>query len=81
MTRSCLIALVLCSFAGLGRAQWVDLFNGRDLEGWRRVNGEAPFTVEDGAIVGTSVTGSPNSFLATERQFRDFVLEVDSSDF
>ena len=77
MTRSCLIALVLCSFAGLGRAQWVDLFNGRDLEGWRRVNGEAPFTVEDGAIVGTSVTGSPNSFLATERQFRDFVLEFE----
>jgi Domain of Unknown Function (DUF1080) len=54
---------------------WEPLFNGRDLTGWRQVNGTAPYTVVDGAIVGTTVPGSPNSFLATEKTYGDFVFE------
>lgn len=56
---------------------WTDLFNGEDLSGWHQVNGEAPYTVEDGAIVGTTVPDSPNSFLATEQQYGDFILELE----
>ena len=55
---SSLAAGVLCANDG-----WVDLFNGRDLSGWRQVNGTAPFAVVEGTIVGTTVAGSPNSFL------------------
>ena len=44
---------------------WESLFNGNDLSGWEQVNGSAPYKVEDGAIVGTTVMNSPNSFLAS----------------
>ena len=59
-------------------AQWVELFNGETLEGWRPINGAAPFTVEDGVIRGTNVFDSPNSFLATDESYSDFVLEFES---
>ncbi len=54
------------------------LFNGEDLSGWQVVNGTAPYTVEDGIIVGTCVTGTPNSFLCTEETFGDFILSFDA---
>lgn len=56
---------------------WVSLFNGKDLTGWRQINGVAKYEVEDGVIVGTTVTGSPNSFLCTEKLYADFELEFE----
>lgn len=56
---------------------WVMLFNGEDLTGWEQVNGTAQYQVVDGAIVGTTVTNSPNSFLATKNKYGDFILEFD----
>jgi len=56
---------------------WTSLFDGKTLNGWKRVAGTANFTVEDSAIVGTSVAGSGNTFLITQQQFSDFVLEFD----
>ncbi len=54
------------------------LFNGEDLSGWVVKNGEAPFTVEDGVIVGRCVTGTPNTFLCTEEEFSDFILTFEA---
>ena len=48
---------------------WQKLFNGKDLTGFKQLNGEAPYWVEDGCLVGTSVTGQPNSFMATEQEY------------
>ncbi len=56
---------------------WKNLFNGKDLKGWKSVAGTATFEVEDGMIVGTAVAGSPNTFLITEEIFGDFILELD----
>lgn len=56
---------------------WVSLFNGKDLKGWKQVNGTAKYRVENGEIVGTTVHNSPNSFLATEKDYGDFVLEFE----
>lgn len=56
---------------------WVRLFNGTDLEGWEQKGGAAKYTVEDGAIVGTSVPNTDNSFLCTKQQFGDFILEFE----
>ncbi len=53
------------------------LFNGENLDGWVQRGGTAVYTVEDGAIVGTTVLGTPNSFLCTEQTYGDFVLELD----
>ena len=79
---------VLIAFAVMGLAisasgfaadddGWVDLFNGKDLDGWEVKNGKATYRVEDGAIVGTSAPNSPNTFLCTKKHFGDFVLEFE----
>ncbi|MBL8267729.1 DUF1080 domain-containing protein [Steroidobacter sp.] len=57
---------------------WQPLFDGKSLTGWRLVNGSASYEVSDGAIVGTTQAGSPNSFLATDRTYGDFVLEFEA---
>lgn len=56
---------------------WQNLFNGKDLTGWKPLNGKAPFEVKNGEIVGTTVHKQPNSFLATEKNYGDFLLEFD----
>lgn len=57
---------------------WVQLFNGKDLTGFKQLNGQAPYRVEEGCLVGQSVTGQPNSFMATEQEYGDFILEFES---
>ncbi|HJT73445.1 MAG TPA: DUF1080 domain-containing protein [Chitinophaga sp.] len=72
-------AILMSSFA-LGqqkKGQWQTLFNGKNLNGWKQVNGTATYEAKDGVITGTSVTGSPNSFLATEKDYGDFILELE----
>lgn len=54
------------------------LFDGKTLHGWRQCNGSASYAAADGAIVGTTVEGSPNSFLCTEKEYGDFVLEFET---
>ncbi len=56
---------------------WVKLFDGKSLAGWVQRGGKAKYAVEDGCIVGRSVPNTPNSFLCTERDYGDFVLELD----
>lgn len=53
------------------------LFNGKDLSGFTQLNGKAPFRVEKGCLVGTTVKGQPNSFLATTEEYGDFILEFE----
>jgi hypothetical protein len=56
---------------------WQQLFNGKDFTGFVQLNGEAPYRVEEGCMVGTSVMGQPNSFMATEQSYGDFILEFE----
>jgi hypothetical protein len=56
---------------------WAPLFDGKTLAGWKTYGGQAPYEVEDGAIVGTMILETRNSFLATEKEFGDFVLEME----
>lgn len=80
--------LVLCAAAvsvGPGRADaaagdgvpWQSLFDGKTLEGWVQRGGKAKYTVGDGAIVGTTVPNTPNSFLCTRKNYGDFILELE----
>jgi hypothetical protein len=61
------------------RAQsgWAPLFNGTDLSGWYVCNGKAPYTVENGEVVGRTVVDSPNSFLCSKEKYGDFILEYE----
>jgi len=58
-------------------SDWTPLFDGVSLNGWKQVNGTAPYSVENGSIQGRTVLGSPNSFLATEKDYSDFILELE----
>ena len=58
-------------------SDWIELFNGTNLDGWVHLNGSHTYTVEDSTIVGRTVEGSKNSFLCTTREFDDFELEVE----
>jgi len=70
-------ALALPSWAQ--ESTWQQLFNGIDLSGWQELNGNHIWEVKEGMIVGRTVPGQPNGFLCTDRQFGDFVLELEVS--
>lgn len=74
---ACASFLLLAS--ALAAGPWQPLFNGRDLTGWRvaETGGKAPYAIEQGAIVGTTIRETPNSFLATEQTYGDFILEFE----
>jgi hypothetical protein len=55
---------------------WVPLFDGKTLDGWKVEGGYASYKVEDGAIVGSTAVGSPNTFLC-KGDFKDFELELE----
>lgn len=56
--------------------EWTPLFDGKTLEGWTVRGGTAKYEAKDGTIVGTTVEGSPNTFLC-KGDFRDFILELE----
>lgn len=77
-----LVASLLATFASADEETFRPLFNGEDLSGWVQRGGKATYTIDAEAeggpqIIGTSVAGEPNSFLCTERDYDDFVLEFE----
>jgi hypothetical protein len=56
---------------------WTPLFNGKNLDGWVQRGGKALFEAKDGEIVGTVVANTANTFLCTEKNYGDFVLELE----
>lgn len=75
--------LILCALCVAAIAQvraqekWEELFDGKTLTGWTRMGGKADFRVIDGTIVGTTAPDTPNSFLCTEREYGNFILELE----
>jgi hypothetical protein len=69
--------LSLAFAAAAADPAWVPLFDGKTLNGWEVCNGSAKYQVENGVIVGTTVEGSPNSFLCTKAEYGDFELEFE----
>ena len=65
------LALALPAAAG-----WKPLFNGKDFTGWEQV-GKALWTIEGGAIVGSSDPANPGTgWLVTEQEYSDFRLRL-----
>ncbi|TNJ43081.1 DUF1080 domain-containing protein [Tamlana fucoidanivorans] len=79
MNKRILSAIIMLSFVVMAGAQGksIELFNGKNLKGWKVLNGTAEYHVEDGAIVGVSKMGTPNTFLATKKEYTNFILEYD----
>jgi hypothetical protein len=71
-----MVAIVTIS-AWAQEPKWENLFNGRNLRGWEKLNGTAEYKIEDNAIVGISKMNTPNTFLATKKMYSDFILEFE----
>ena len=74
------IVLVLTAWGRLPAdegPEWKPLFDGKTLDGWEVKGGFAKYEVADGMIVGTTVEGSPNTFLCTKKSYGDFILELE----
>ncbi|MBH55090.1 MAG: hypothetical protein CMI18_12195 [Opitutaceae bacterium] len=63
--------------ASHGDHGWKQLFNGKTLAGFGVVQGFANYYVEDGAILGRTADGSPNTFLTTYDKYGDFELKFE----
>lgn len=74
-----LICLVVTGFtlSLTGQENWTSLFNGKNLKGWKQLNGTAKYEVKNGILTGITVPGSPNSFLCTTATYSDFILEFE----
>lgn len=58
---------------------WQSLFDGKTLNGWTKMAGNAEYKVEEGAITGITTAGSPNTFLVCDKKFTgDFILEMEA---
>ncbi|MDT7830535.1 DUF1080 domain-containing protein [Pricia sp. S334] len=78
-----ILLLVIFSMVGSARAQsTMSLFNGKNLSGWRVdvpkmdsvPNTRNPFIVREGLLVSL---GTPQGHLITDKEYRDFRLEVE----
>lgn len=72
--------IIFCLFSQITFSQhtnWVDLFNGKDLDDWQQLGGNAEYKIEADCIVGISKSNTPNSFLTTKKHYSDFILEYE----
>lgn len=72
-----LLAFMCMLTVAAQQPQWQNLFNGKNLKGWTKLNGTAEYKVVGNTIVGISKVGTPNTFLATNKMYGDFILEFD----
>jgi hypothetical protein len=76
------VALLTAAFLNLRAetkgegGEWQKWFADGTLNGGQIISGQATYKVEDGVLVGTTVDGSPNTFLAIG-PFKDFELEFE----
>ena len=86
--KSVLLTVCVALFVGMAWAadkpkpvaadvNFVPLFDGKTLDGWKQLGGKARYEAKDGAIVGSSVPNTSNSFLTTKKMYGDFVLEYE----
>lgn len=82
MLRTLLLFSMIAASCRAEDGAFTPLFDGESLAGWVQRGGDAVYEVDADAeggpqIVGTSVAGTPNSFLCTDRDYGDFVLEFE----
>lgn len=71
-----IISLLFISLSISAQDNWTPLFNGKNLDGWKVLGEDATFAVSGDTIIGTN-RGRSNTFLATERPYGDFMLELE----
>lgn len=59
-----------------GKAQWISLFNGKNLDGWQIYGTEKWYVDPDGTMVCESGPDKEYGYLATDSSFKDFVVRL-----
>ena len=72
-----LIGLFVSCQQSKDETPWVSLINEDNIEGWSILGGVATYEVKDGVITGTAVANTPNTFLTTNKNYDDFIFEID----
>jgi hypothetical protein len=68
--------LIICLCYSSAQADdWVNLFDGKSLNGWKLSGDNKQFAITDGVIIGTS--SSQTHFLHTVEKYGDFELELE----
>ncbi len=77
----CVIGVVGASWAVAAAASdkdgWIDLFNGKDLSGWKKVGPGGKWVVQDGILIGTQDENGKPGDLMTRLRYKDFELRVE----
>lgn len=69
------LTLIASAVVVAGDDGFKDLFNGKDLTGWKTVGGkDDTFTVKEGVIV---VSGKPNGYFHSDKSYKNYVLKFD----
>lgn len=66
-----LLFIIFCS-----KSSYTNLFNGRDLSGWK-IHGTEKWYVENGALVCESGPDKKYGYLVTEKSYKDFALMLE----
>ncbi len=76
---ACLTLLFAVTAPGqnAGNEGWRDLVSGNDFQGWVKRGGKATYAIENGEVVGSCVLNTENTFLCTEKDYGDFILEYE----
>ena len=77
MKKHFIFLICLCCAMAMFAQTWEPLFNGKNLKGWKRLNGKAEYKIENNAIVGYTKVNTPNTFLVTQKNYGDFILELE----
>ncbi len=59
-------------------APWRDVTPREGLSGWHKVGGNATYIVAGGELVGRAEPGKTNSWLVSDAQYGDFIIEFDA---
>ncbi|MCX7887815.1 MAG: DUF1080 domain-containing protein [Verrucomicrobiae bacterium] len=76
MLPAVLIVLTACAAHKTGPT-WEHWFADGKLDNFQVVSGFASYKIENGVLIGSTVEGSPNTFLATKKTYKDFELEFE----
>jgi hypothetical protein len=72
-----LACLMLSGLKMHAAGEWVTLFNGKDLTGWKVPANNVFWKVVEGVLVGENDETLKGSMLYTEKSYRDFIFEAD----
>ena len=66
-----------CSQTKKDDTPWVNMFDGSTLEGWSIIGGNATYEIVNGEVTGTSTPNTPNTFLRSDKNYGNFILELE----